>query len=172
MGGPPAAPVKPAKKKSRVVPAVITGIVALLIGIGIGSAAAGGSAQTAAPGAEPAVTVTETVEKPGGTATVTEKPKPAPTVTVTKTVTQKAEAPAAPEGFGAGTYEVGVDMPAGKYKTKGPDDSGIDSCYWSRNEDASGENIIANALLEGQGVVEINKGEYFETTGCLDWVKQ
>lgn len=175
----------PRKPKSRLIPALITGVTCALVfgSCGVGVASLGSGVQAAAPGpttmvtvtaaaapaGETTVTVTEKPE-PAPTVTVTEKPKPGPTVTVTKT--EKAKAPTAPSGFGPGTYEVGVDMPAGKYKTKGPDDSGLDSCYWSRNRDASGEDIIANSLLKGQGVVVINKGEYFETDGCQDWVKQ
>jgi hypothetical protein len=97
-------------------------------------------------------------------------------------VTQKATAapkPAKKSGTAAtvegdGQYLVGEDMPAGTYKTAGPDKGGlIDNCYWARARDASGEfeAIIANANLEGQGRVTLNKGEYFEIKGCREWTK-
>jgi uncharacterized protein YceK len=75
--------------------------------------------------------------------------------------------------YGTGTYEVGVDMPAGKYKTAGPDENDVfKNCYWARKKNDSGEfdSIISNDNLGGPGVVTIKKGEIFETNGCQVWV--
>jgi hypothetical protein len=98
------------------------------------------------------------------TATVTE--------TVTETVTTEPPPPPGPKvEFGPGTWEVGVDVQPGKYKTAGP--GGRRSCYWARLKDTSGDvgSIINNSILEGPGTVTINEGELFETSRCADWVK-
>lgn len=109
----------------------------------------------------------------------------APAPTVTKTVTAKAAAPAEkpaedpkpaeqeePAGLGDGTYEVGVDVEPGRYKTVVPDDSL--NCYWARLKDDSGEldAIIANANNDpGARVsVTIKKSDgFFTSKGCGDW---
>jgi hypothetical protein len=71
----------------------------------------------------------------------------------------------------SGTYEVGVDVQPGRYKTSGPPDDDIIGCYWARHKDDSGsiESIIANANLEGPGSVTINSGEFFEAGGECTW---
>lgn len=65
-----------------------------------------------------------------------------------------------------GTYEVGIDIVAGKYKT-----SGSDSCYWSRlrANDGSTDDIIDNELGAGPKIVTVKAGEYFETQDCGTW---
>ncbi|MET9154502.1 hypothetical protein ABZX82_25040 [Streptomyces griseoflavus] len=146
-----------------------TALVALVIGAGIGGdGESGGKDDSAAPA--PAVTVTETAPAEAG------EPEPAVTVTEKVTVTPKpAKKPgAATTVEGDGQYLVGEDMKAGTYKTAGPDKGSIiENCYWARTKNASGEfdAIIANANLQGQGRVTVNKGEYFETNGCQEWTK-
>lgn len=67
-----------------------------------------------------------------------------------------------------GLYEVGADIKAGTYKTKG---SG-DTCYWSRLTSPSGD-IKANNLGSGPSVVTVFKGDYLELNcGGADWVLQ
>lgn len=77
-------------------------------------------------------------------------------------------------GVGEGVYEVGPDVPPGKYKTTGPIPGDvIPLCYYARlrhNDGAVGD-IIQNNNLQGPGVVTIKSGEYFQTSGCATWVK-
>ncbi|WP_143101752.1 hypothetical protein [Amycolatopsis marina] len=130
----------------------------LAAGMLTGCASAPGS-PVAAGAVSTAPTETTTV-----TATVTE--------TVTETVTTEPPPPPGPKvEFGPGTWEVGVDVQPGKYKTGGPD-GGL-PCYWARLNDTSGDlgSIINNSILEGPGTVTINKGELFETSGCQDWIQ-
>ena len=63
--------------------------------------------------------------------------------------------------FGDGTYEVGVDVVAGRYKTQGPTDDLFKNCYWQRTKDDSGQfrSIIANGNTQGPGSVTIKAGE-------------
>jgi hypothetical protein len=87
-------------------------------------------------------------------------------------------APAKPTGpatsFGDGTYEVGVDVVAGRYKTQGPTDDLFKNCYWQRTKDDSGQfrSIIANGNTQGPGSVTIKAGEFFQTSGGCVWAKQ
>lgn len=61
-----------------------------------------------------------------------------------------------------GTYEVGVDMAAGKYKGQCTDG------YWARLKDDSGSNIIDNDLKLGAALMQFTakKGEYVEVSRC------
>lgn len=86
--------------------------------------------------------------------------------------------PAKPAGpatqIGDGTYQVGVDMAAGRYKTPGPTDDLFHNCYWERNRDDSGQfgSIIANGNTQGPGSVTVKAGEFFQTSGGCTWTKQ
>jgi hypothetical protein len=75
---------------------------------------------------------------------------------------------------GDGTYEVGVDLEPGRYKTAGPDQSSvIPNCYWARTKDDSGEfgSIIANQNLQGPGSVTVKEGEFVNFAGGCSWTK-
>ena len=92
--------------------------------------------------------------------------------------TNAPAAPAKPAGpatsVGDGTYEVGVDVVAGRYKTQGPTDDLFKNCYWQRTKDDSGQfrSIIANGNTQGPGSVTIKAGEFFQTSGGCVWTKQ
>jgi len=75
--------------------------------------------------------------------------------------------------YGDGQYEVGKDIPAGRYKTAGPEEDAFSFCYWERTRDTSGGfgSIIANETVKGQGYATLKTGEYFKTSGCKPWVK-
>ena len=87
-----------------------------------------------------------------------------------------APAPSGPlTRFGDGTYEVGVDVAAGRYKTPGSGEPGIwGSCYWERSKNDSGsfDSIISNENLQGPGSVSLKPGEFFKTNGGCQWTKQ
>lgn len=90
-----------------------------------------------------------------------------------------AEAPPAQSGplttFSDGTYEVGVDIEPGRYKTAGPDKSDLlPMCYWERAKDDSGtfRSIIANDNLQGPGSVSVKQGEFLKVSGGCTWTKQ
>lgn len=96
-------------------------------------------------------------------------PEPTPTQATSGTGSSQrtVEEPIEQKGISDGTYEVGVDIRPGKYKS-----AGGESCYWARIADDEGE-IIDNALGKGPKVVTIKKGDYaFETSGCKDWFRQ
>jgi hypothetical protein len=86
----------------------------------------------------------------------------APTTTEAPTTT----APPLP-GFGAGTQLVGTDVQPGRYTSEGGT-----TCYWERLSGLSGtfEEIIVNATVEGQAIVEIVAGDAaFSSSGCGRW---
>jgi hypothetical protein len=169
-GGHPARTPKPQKHTGRTVLIVAGCVTAFLTVVGLGAAAIEGSpaAETAAASPQPTVTVTAPAE-PGAEVTVTAPPvtvtKPAPPA---KTVTQAPpEAAAAIDGDG--TYEVGVDIKPGKYKTVGGE-----GCYWARlsNLDGGFEAIIANEFSNGRQTVTVKKSDRgFKTSGCGEWTK-
>lgn len=76
--------------------------------------------------------------------------------------------------FGSGSYEVGVDIPSGTFKTDGPpEESVIDGCYWERAKNASGDfgAIIANDYITGPSRVDVEAGEIIKFTGDCGWYK-
>jgi hypothetical protein len=93
----------------------------------------------------------------------------------TAAATAAASAPAVaptPPTITDGTYEVGVDIEPGKYKSSGTTGYG---CYYARLKanDGSLGDIIQNNNSQGPSVVTIKESDgYFETTGCAPWVKQ
>lgn len=93
---------------------------------------------------------------------------------------EQAAAPPAPTGpvtsFSDGTYEVGVDVEAGKYKTTGPSEPGDmwTGCYYARLSGTDGElgSILANENFEGQNTVTIKASDVaFEASGDCVWTK-
>lgn len=89
-----------------------------------------------------------------------------------------AAAPVKPSGpatsIGDGTYQVGTDIAAGRYKTPGPDpDAVIKYCYWARTRDDSGDSaaILANGNTNGPGSVTVKQGEFFTVSGDCTWTK-
>jgi hypothetical protein len=87
------------------------------------------------------------------------------------TPTTASPAPAKPAtAAGSGTYEVGTDLQAGRYKTAGSDRR----CYWERTKDTSGEfnSIIANDSFDGPSYVTVNTGEFVKFSGGCTWELQ
>lgn len=75
--------------------------------------------------------------------------------------------------IGNGIHLVGDDIPAGSYRTDGPDEDDImPMCYWARLSGTSGEfeEIIANDNLEGPGVMTVDESDVaLELSGGCDW---
>lgn len=66
------------------------------------------------------------------------------------------------------TWEVGVEIPPGTYRTT----DYTDGCYWARSSSFSGEtdDIIANEFGSGFMVATIaTRDVAFESSGCGDW---
>lgn len=69
-----------------------------------------------------------------------------------------------PNTFGEGTYEVGVDIPPGKYRS--PGGSG---CYWER-QDKNGE-ILDNDLSDGPTVLTVQASDAYVKLSSCTWTK-
>lgn len=144
-------------------------LVAALVGVGIGAASAGGSGK---PATQPAPTVTATVSATATVdvrSTVTAQPivrKVIATRTKTRTITYT---PPPKPAVGDGTYEVGVDIKPGQYRTDGQGDGS--GCYWERDRNLSGavNSIIANDNIDGPSIIEVNRGEYLQISGGCEW---
>lgn len=101
-------------------------------------------------------------------------PKASPTANFPKAAAPKATHKAKKKShtISDGTYLVGTDIKSGHWTTPGGGGSGIlNSCYWSRSSDDSGEldSIIANNDFNGPGRITVHKGEVLELSGGCHW---
>ncbi len=138
--------------------------VAFFVGILVGVTANSDDAQNATPRT---VTVTSIVEVPATTIETPETSTPssatAPSTTAKPPVT-KLPVPT----FTAGTYQVGVDIKPGSYKTGGSSDG----CYYARLSSDNTSDIIANDLSNGPMFVRIRSTDKFiQFTGNCEWKK-
>lgn len=80
--------------------------------------------------------------------------------------------PAKAGEYGAGVYAVGTDIQPGSYRTTGPGENSYGPCYMARLSGTSGgfEDIIANDLFEGPGIVTISSEDVaIEFSGDCKW---
>jgi hypothetical protein len=101
--------------------------------------------------------------------------------TASKTPTTQAHASSSPPApmqhktsatIGEGTWIVGKDVKAGKYRTTGAADSDVPLCYWDvRKGSETGEFADQGAIdkADEPGIVTLKSGEYFKTSGCAVW---
>ena len=88
-----------------------------------------------------------------------------------KAVTKREKAVGAVEADNTvtdGVYEVGVDMKAGTYKTRG-----AKACYYAVQRSADTSDIITNHIGDGQTTVSVSNGQYLRLD-CrgAEWVLQ
>jgi hypothetical protein len=80
--------------------------------------------------------------------------------------------PHKPVGISDGTWEVGVDIPPGKFKTSGAENRSILMCYWDVRTGSETGAFVAQGVinkLNAPGRVTLKKGQFFTTSGCDDW---
>jgi hypothetical protein len=58
-------------------------------------------------------------------------------------------------------------MRAGSYRTTG---TSTKNCYYAVLGDANGANIKSNNNTTGAAIVSVGNGDFFQTSGCNDWV--
>ncbi len=68
---------------------------------------------------------------------------------------------------GEGIYKVGTDMKPGTYKT-----SGKRGCYYAVLNSTDTFDIANNGNVDGPAYAAVAPGQYFEVSGCADWVLQ
>jgi hypothetical protein len=68
---------------------------------------------------------------------------------------------------GDGVYEVGADIKAGTYKTKG-----APGCYYAILNSSDTSDIADNNNIDGPATVSVRNGQFLELSGCDDWVLQ
>ena len=94
------------------------------------------------------------------------------TIPAEQTTTQPPSPPAPPAPtkptIGEGTWTVGMDMPAGTYRTVGADSD----CYWAITKSGSNaDDIISNHIGGGNLTVNLKAGQDFESYRCGTWQK-
>lgn len=67
-----------------------------------------------------------------------------------------------PNSFSSGTYEVGLDIQPGRYRSPGGD-----GCYWARLDD--GQEIIDNNLSDGPTVFDVAESDAFVELNRCTW---
>lgn len=154
---------------------------AAALGLIVAAAIAGAASSTGKAEAKPGPTVTATsvstvtattTAHPTATATITVVGRPVQLVaTRTHTRTVIYTPPPKP-AVNDGTYEVGVDIKPGVYRTSGrsEDDLGI-GCSWERESNLSGslDAIIANDDIDGPSIIQVHRGEYLKLSGGCNW---
>jgi hypothetical protein len=73
--------------------------------------------------------------------------------------------------FGDGTWAVGAQVPAGRWRSSGPE-PGDFNCYWQRSSGFGGtfDEIIANDNQQGPTIVDISPSDVgFTSKGCGTW---
>lgn len=90
-----------------------------------------------------------------------------PTTAPTTPAPVETEEPA-PDGSipGDGTFEVGVDMEPGVYRSESNDAT----CVSQISSDINGAVPLGGRSGAGTLMVEVKKGQYFITMRCNDWV--
>jgi len=144
-----------------------------LAGVITSAVGAASAPAASAPAATTPAATTPSSQPPGNVSVPTTAPQQRATTT--------AAAPASAPPVGAatsvrdGTYEVGKDIAAGRYKTAGPPTNAtIRNCRWQSAKDDSGElrSIISSGDTQGPGSVTVKAGEFFQTSGGCTWTKQ
>jgi hypothetical protein len=154
---------------------ITSGVAAAVCLLGLVITAVGAASAPAAttPAATTPAATTPSSQPPGNVSVPTTAPQQRATTT--------AAAPASAPPVGAatsvrdGTYEVGKDIAAGRYKTAGPPTNAtIRNCRWQSAKDDSGElrSIISSGDTQGPGSVTVKAGEFFQTSGGCTWTKQ
>lgn len=105
-----------------------------------------------------------------------DKPKPviiSPSATTARVVPSTQVKKASAPTIGEGTWEVGVDVQPGKYKTAGANDSISGLCYWDVRKNNEEGDFVSQGVIDSKlepGRVTLVKGQFFKTSGCQDWV--
>lgn len=74
--------------------------------------------------------------------------------------------------IGEGTWLVGKQVKPGRYVTRGAAPGPVPLCYWHTAKDTTDEHIVEQGVVDGpneQGIANLKKGEYFQTSGCAPW---
>ena len=92
-------------------------------------------------------------------------PKP---IAVSSAPVQKA-----PSGsIGPGTWEVGVDVKPGKYRTAGAEAGVVKYCSWQVLKGSETGEFLAGSAVTKEiqpARVTLSKGQFFITSGCKEW---
>lgn len=149
--------VTPTRKRRAVWPWILLGVVLLLCGIMVPILALAGDSQDKQLKGSPTSTPT-TIEPP----------------TKTGGPSKKAVAEKKKTSVDDGEWLVGEDVPSGRYRTTGAEDSIITFCTWTilDKEDGNPIDFGTSSETNAPGRVTLKKGNVFQTTGCKPWTRQ
>ena len=68
---------------------------------------------------------------------------------------------------GDGSYEVGVEIEGGLYRT-----AGRTGCRYTVFGDAAGDEILLDNTTAGEASVSLRAGTWFVTRGCAEWTRR
>jgi hypothetical protein len=89
---------------------------------------------------------------------------------VPKTVTVTAAPPKLEGTINDVVYVIGEDVPAGRYKTAGPDDSNPGGSYYAlKNGEGADADILSNNIMKARATASLKKRHIFESTGSDEW---
>lgn len=70
--------------------------------------------------------------------------------------------------FGNGSFQVGKDVIAGRYRSPAPEQSVMKLCYWDLVDD-NGKIVDQGTASEGPSIATLKDGLLFKSQGCEDW---
>jgi hypothetical protein len=74
--------------------------------------------------------------------------------------------------IGPGTWEVGVDVKPGKYRTAGAEAGVVKYCSWQVLKGSETGEFLAGSAVTKEiqpARVTLSKGQFFITSGCKEW---
>jgi hypothetical protein len=131
----------------------------VLLAAGCGALVSAGRSATSSPSATYAPPYTPSAPAPATAAAPTTPRAPAGSTTT----------------VGDGIHQVGTDIPAGRYKTPGPDPTDFyPHCSFAKMKDDSGNLMSTTAFesVDGPGTVSLMADEFVKFSGGCTWTKQ
>jgi hypothetical protein len=72
--------------------------------------------------------------------------------------------------FGNGSFRIGQDVVAGRYRSPAPEEGIARLCYWDVQDD-TGKILDQGVANDGPSIAKLPAGKLFTSKGCKDWQK-
>jgi hypothetical protein len=163
--------------KGKPITGLTLGAVTVLLNVIVTASLAGSSTPEAAPVQSTTASAAPVQNTTASAAPVAAAPSTVATVAPAPVVTTKAPAkppaePALATSFGDGTYEVGVDVAPGKYRSSGATEGLFEFCNVSTTN-SKGDTVDWNtANANEQVLITLKLGQTVEASGCEQFRKR